>query len=101
MSRIKEYLDNFTPEELPEQYQTLVEIVGFKQALTLMEAFSGEYLYIPKTDALDQRLRNKRLYAAYIKGSKPSELASNYNLSVVQVYDIIHQMAKARRDKSK
>ncbi len=94
MSRKTEYLAHFNPQELPEQYRKLTDIIGFESTLDLIECYNGDTVHIPKLDELDRQLRNKKMYADYLKGSTANELAEKYNLSSVQVYQIVHKALK-------
>jgi Mor family transcriptional regulator len=79
------------PDDLPASYQRIVDMVGYRNMLVLVANYSGDYLYIPKLDQLQRQLRDQNLMHDYAAGRTAQQLAHKYNLSVVQVYEIIKQ----------
>ncbi len=77
------------PDDLPTSYQRIVDVVGYRNMLLLVANYSGDYLYIPKLDQLQRQLRDQNLMHDYAAGRTAHQLAHKYNLSVVQVYEII------------
>lgn len=94
MIEIPKWMYDAVPDELPEVYQSLVDIVGYRGMLNLIANNGGDYRYIPKLDQLQRVMRDNKLMADYIKGITPDQLAHRYNLSVVQVYEIIKKQNK-------
>jgi Mor family transcriptional regulator len=91
MIEIPKWMFDAKTDELPEVYQNLVDVVGYQGMLNLIANYGGDYKYIPKLDQLQRQLRDQNLMADYSAGRTPQQLAHKYNLSVVQVYEIIKQ----------
>lgn len=91
MIEIPKWMFEAEPDELPDTYQHIVDMVGYKNMLVLVANYSGGYLYVPKLDQLQRQLRDQKLMNDYTVGRTPQQLAHKYNLSVVQVYEIIKQ----------
>lgn len=89
MIEIPKWMYEANPDELPDVYQHIVDMVGYKGMLVLVANYSGGYLYVPKLDQLQRTMRDDNLMADYGIGRTPQQLAHKYNLSVVQVYEII------------
>ena len=89
MIDIPKWMYEAKPDKLPDVYQRLVDMVGYSGMLALVANISGDYLYVPKLDQLQRVLRDDNLMADYAQGRSPHQLAHKYNLSVVQVYEII------------
>lgn len=89
MIEIPQWLHELEPDELPEQHRKLANIIGYAGMLSLVSEYGGDYLYVPKLDAIIKAVRDSRLMTDHRAGIRPSQLAHKYDLSVVQVYDII------------
>ena len=91
MIDIPKWMLEAKPDDLPTPYQRIVDMVGYRNMLVLVANYSGDYLYIPKLDQLQRQLRDQNLMHDYAVGRTAQQLAHKYNLSVVQVYEIIKQ----------
>lgn len=89
MIDIPKWMSEAAPDELPYTYQRIVDMVGYQNMLVLVANCGGDYLYIPKLDQLQRQLRDQNLMHDYAAGRTAQQLAHKYNLSVVQVYEII------------
>lgn len=89
MIDIPKWMFDVVPDNLPAPYQRIVDMVGYRNMLTLVANYSGDYLYIPKLDQLQRQLRDQNLMHDFAVGRTAQQLAHKYNLSVVQVYEII------------
>jgi len=91
---IPKWMIETVPDELPDVYQRIVDLIGYRSMLALISNYGGDYMYVPKLDQLQRVMRDDKLMADYIKGTTPDQLAHRYNLSVVQVYEIIKKQNK-------
>ena len=91
MIDIPKWMFDVVPDELPDTYQHIVDMIGYNNMLVLVANYSGGYLYVPKLDQLQRQMRDQNLMSDYANGRTPQQLAHKYNLSVVQVYEIIKQ----------
>lgn len=91
MIDIPKWMLDAVPDDLPDTYQHIVDMVGYRNMLVLVANYSGGYLYVPKLDQLQRQLRDQNLMRDYGVGRTVQQLAHKYNLSVVQVYEIIKQ----------
>ena len=98
MIEIPKWLRNADPALLPELHRKIADLIGYDKMLDLVAVYSGDYLYVPKLDAIVRAVRNESLLADHRKGMQPPALAHRYNLSVVQGYEIIKQSRTAEDD---
>ena len=89
MIDIPKWMREVDIDRLPDVYKPLTELVGYDNMLKLIAHYGGTPLYVPKLDALQKALRDDNLMTDYASGRTPDQLAHKYNLSVVQVYEII------------
>lgn len=94
MIDIPKWMYDATPDDLPEVYQRIVDLIGYRSMLALISNYGGDYMYVPKLDQLQRAMRDDKLMTEYIKGITPDQLAHRYNLSIVQVYEIIKKQNK-------
>ena len=52
MIEIPKWLRNADPELLPEQHRKIADLIGYDKMLDLVAVYSGDYLYVPKLDAI-------------------------------------------------
>jgi Mor family transcriptional regulator len=92
----RELLVHLTIEDLPNGYpRDIAGAAGIDAFLVMLESFSGENIYIPKT-ALDQFKR--RMVLTQHKSLSPKELARKLDLSENHVYRILREHGNGRRD---
>ncbi len=84
------WIDQLTPDMLPEQHQTLIDIIGVEATLALCKGLGGESYYIPKLDGALRNARDKLIKEEY-DGSNIKELARKYELTTVRIYTILKQ----------
>lgn len=92
-----EWMDHVEESDLPECYTKITEVVGLENAIKLVQNFSGDYLYVPKTDVLIRNVRNRDILKRFHNGTTAQQLARIYDLSVVQIYEIIKREEAKRR----
>lgn len=91
------WMEHVEESDFPESYGKINEIIGFENTMKLVQNFSGGYLYVPKTDVLIRNVRNREILKKFQNSTTPQQLARIYDLSVVQVYEIINkELAKQR-----
>lgn len=73
---------------LPEIYQTLIELIGEENMLTLAKNFDGEAIYFPKYEAIYRGIRDREIVEAF-NGGNYKELARKYDLSENHIRKII------------
>jgi len=88
------YLEYLKIEELPEQYQAVIQVIGLEKTLALAEAFPGVPLYF-------KQARNLLLPAkkAYIRerftGANHRQLALDTSLRLAAIYEILAEKEEA------
>lgn len=72
-------------EDFPEGFRDVVETIGLEAAYKLCSAAGGNYIYVPKTDNIQKRLRDLSIKNDYKNGMSIEQLCKKYNLSFNQV----------------
>ena len=72
-------------EDFPEGFRDVVETIGLEAAYKLCSAAGGNYIYVPKTDSIQKRLRDLSIKNDYKNGMSIEQLCKKYNLSFNQV----------------
>lgn len=67
-------------DELPEVYRTIAEICDFDTAIKIAKHFSGEQIYFPTYDKIQNTVRNKKIIDEF-NGYNYKYLAKKYNLT--------------------
>lgn len=83
-------------EDFPEGFRDVVETIGLEAAYKLCSAAGGNYIYVPKTDSIQKRLRDLSIKNDYKNGMSIEQLCKKYNLSFNQVR-VICSMAYIRQ----
>lgn len=89
-------MDENDIKKLPELYQTLIELIGEENMLTLAKNFDGEAIYFPKYEAIYRGIRDREIVETF-NGGNYKELARKYDLSENHVRKIIAD--SGQRDK--
>lgn len=76
------------PSDIPEEYQDLVDALGFEGFLTLVELCGGQNLYIPMRESLRRDSRDREIRARF-NGGNYRALAAQFRLSERQIRKII------------
>ena len=82
-------LRNIRVEDIPEEYQDIVETLGIDTFLRLATLCGGQSLYIPKLDSLERDGRDREIRARF-NGANYRALASQFRLSERQIRKIIN-----------
>lgn len=83
-----DWINEIGMDEIPEQMSLLVDAIGIRPALQLMQVAGGTYMYVPKADAILRRIRDKRIRREY-SGYNAKELAVKYKLNVNWIHKIV------------
>ena len=92
-----DWMEHVEESDFPESYEKINKIIGFENTMKLVQNYSGDYLYVPKTDVLIRNVRNREILKHFQNGTTPQQLARIYDLSVVQVYEIISKEEAKQR----
>ncbi len=84
------------PEDFPESFRDVVEVLGVEATFKLCENFGGMPLYIPKSDNIRKRLRDIGIQKEYKNGATVEELCKKYNLTSPYIRCIC-QLSKIRQ----
>ena len=72
-------------EDFPEGFRDVVETIGLEAAYKLCSAAGGNYIYVPKIDSIQKRLRDLSIKNDYKNGMSIEQLCKKYNLSFNQI----------------
>lgn len=84
----QELIQEVTLEDIAETYRPVVDIIGLEPFVRLGEYARGDRLYFPKPESIIAPARNRRIKAEY-NGYNSKELADRYNLTVIQIGNIL------------
>lgn len=76
------------PEDIPTEYQDIVEVLSLPVFLDLVSLCGGQDLYLPKLDSLERRGRDREIRARF-DGGNYRALARQFRLSERHVRKII------------
>lgn len=82
-------LRTIRPEDIPEEYQDIVAVLGMTAFLDLIRLCGGQSLYLPKLDSLERDGRDREIRARF-NGGNYRALAAQFRLSERQVRKIIN-----------
>ena len=89
MDRLMRELVNETKEEdIADRYRPIVDIIGVDAFVELSIYACGDELYFPKPENIVAPARNRRGKKEY-NGYNLKELAEKYNLTTVQIRNIL------------
>ena len=89
MDRLMRELVNETKEEdIADRYRPIVDIIGVDAFVELSIYACGDELYFPKPENILAQARNRRVKKEY-NGYNLKELAEKYNLTTVQIRNIL------------
>lgn len=82
-------LRTIRPEDIPEEYQDILDTLGMESFLELIRLCGGQTLYLPKLDSLEREGRDREIRARF-NGGNYRALACQFRLSERQVRKIIN-----------
>lgn len=83
----KEMFQYLTADDVPDQYQHIVELIGLDAFMKLCEYSCGDEIYFPMPDTILKVTRNRMILKEY-NGYNTKELSTKYNLTLHQVKNI-------------
>ena len=85
-----EWIKKVKPNEIPVEYQELVQAIGVENLIKLSILIGGTTNYIPKLDRLIQQTRDRLIVTEY-NGYNINELATKYDITDVWVRKVIRE----------
>ena len=86
-------------ENLDEEQKVLAELIGLEAFKSLVRAFNGTSIYIPKIESLEKTVRDELIKEEF-DGSNYKELALKYGLTETWIRNIVLDKAKAMSARS-
>lgn len=83
------WIKEVKPEQLPEVYQEMAEVIGVDQTIALARVFSGSSVYFPKLDRSLLAQRNAAIRCEF-NGANIKQLARKWSLSARHVRHIVN-----------
>lgn len=83
------WIKELKPEDLPDPYRSLCEMIGLDNALKLADKYQGTAIYLPKLDAAIRKIRDDKIKEEF-DGGNYRELARKYGLTEVWVRQLIN-----------
>ncbi|MCY9757395.1 hypothetical protein M5X00_24515 [Paenibacillus alvei] len=95
-----EWIEELTPEMLPEPYRKYAELIGTDNLIKLARQNGGDHVYIPTMDFFLRPVRDRRIIEEY-DGYNHRQLARKYDLSERRIREICEGVhPTARRDEN-
>lgn len=86
-------LDKVQIENLDEEQKNLAEMIGMEGFKSLVRAYNGTSIYIPKIESLEKVVRDKLIREEF-NGSNYKELALKYGLTETWIRIIVMEKSK-------
>jgi hypothetical protein len=88
------WIDHIKAEQLPEDYQIIVDAIGLENTIKLAQTLPSVYIYLKSPDKLFKPAKIKYILESYKKSGpdkpfNPRRMALETGLSIREVYDII------------
>lgn len=83
------WVEEISPEILPEPYRKLSELIGVEATLKLAHEYQGTSLYFAKLDTTIKQIRDKKIRYEH-NGRNIKELAIKFGLTEVWVRQILN-----------
>ena len=85
---MRERVNETKEEDIADRYRPIVDIIGVDAFVELSIYACGDELYFPKPENIVAPARNRRVKKEY-NGYNLKELAEKYNLTTVQIRNIL------------
>lgn len=85
---IQELVNETTLDDISDRYRPIVDIIGVRAFVELAIYACGDELYFPKPENIVAPARNRRVKSEW-NGYNLKELAEKYNLTTVQIRNIL------------
>lgn len=79
-NRAEEWLTDLRPEDLPEPYRRMADLIGVEHAVVVAREYAGSSIYLPKLDSALRAIRDRRIRSEFT-GYNVRELARRYDLT--------------------
>lgn len=86
---VPEWMRKVSPQDLPEIYQEMAQLVGVESTVVLARIYAGTSVYFPKLDRALLSFRN-RLIRKEFNGANIKALARRWGLSARHVRHIVN-----------
>lgn len=86
-------LDRVQIENLDEEQKFLAELIGLEAFKSLVRAFNGTSIYIPKIESLEKTVRDELIKEEF-NGGNYKELALKFGLTETWIRNIVFNKAK-------
>lgn len=86
-------LDRVQIENLDEEQKSLAELIGLEAFKSLVRAFNGTSIYIPKIESLEKTVRDELIKEEF-NGGNYKELALKFGLTETWIRNIVFNKAK-------
>lgn len=96
VSRIGIYAERIRQDDMNELCWDIVEIIGMKAFINLINEYGGTTVYFPKSEAIAVKARD-RIICEEFNGENYSELAKRHNLSEAWIRKIINNDRENRK----
>lgn len=83
-----QWIAELTPDDVPERYRPIAELIGIENLVKLGDYFKGDTFYIPSGKYFLRVIRDYKMKKEYTGGSV-KELAKKYGLSVRRAHEIV------------
>ena len=90
MSWRTEILNSLDPQDFPEPYNEMAELIGVQNAVKVFEIFEGQSVYFLKLDKVVSKRRNELIRKQY-DGFNALKLAQKYGLSVTWIKELVKE----------
>jgi hypothetical protein len=87
--RLPEWMKQVGPQDLPEVYQEMAEVIGVEATVLLARLFAGTSVYFPKLDRALLSLRNRAICREF-NGDNIKLLARRWGLSARHLRHIVN-----------
>ncbi|MCH5193145.1 MAG: DNA-binding protein [Oscillospiraceae bacterium] len=88
-------LENMTIDDLDAEQRALAECIGMDAYKNLLENYAGSCIYVRTPDRVTNRIRNECIREKF-NGYNYTELAKEFDLSVVTIRRILRKTGKAK-----
>ncbi len=102
MNSEKTWIEYIKPEQLPEDYQLIVDAIGLENTIKLAMALPSVYVYLKSPDKLFKPAKIKYVLENHKKANQenpfnPRRMALDTGLSIREIYDIIENRKELSR----
>jgi len=93
------WIEHIKEEQLPEDYQIIVDAIGLENTIKLAKALPSVYIYLKSPDKLFKPAKVQYILDCYTKAGPDNpfnhrRMALETGLSIREVYDIIKDRKK-------